>query len=58
MKDGFGLSYAIGDAYVRWTIMNLKGKRKGEELRHYLAEAAMEVKRMLEAAERAEKAKL
>jgi carnitine O-acetyltransferase len=58
VKDGFGLSYAIGDDYVRWTITNLKGKQKGEELRHYLAEAATEVKRMLEAAERVEKVKL
>jgi carnitine O-acetyltransferase len=58
LKDGFGLSYAIGDDYVRWTITNLKGKQKGEELRYYLAEAATEVRRMLEAAERVEKVKL
>jgi carnitine O-acetyltransferase len=58
VKDGFGLSYAIGDDYVRWTITNLKGKQKGEEVKHYLAEAATEVKRMLEAAERVEKVKL
>jgi hypothetical protein len=32
--------------------------RRGGELRHYLAEAATEVKRMLEAAERVEKVKL
>jgi carnitine O-acetyltransferase len=29
VKDGFGLSYAIGDDYVRWTITNLNGKQKG-----------------------------
>ncbi|KXN85033.1 Carnitine O-acetyltransferase, mitochondrial [Leucoagaricus sp. SymC.cos] len=57
-EDGFGLSYAIGDDYVRWTITNLKEKQKGAELRHYLAEAAMEVRKMLEAAEKVEKGKL
>ncbi|KXN82235.1 Carnitine O-acetyltransferase, mitochondrial [Leucoagaricus sp. SymC.cos] len=58
VEDGFGLSYAIGDDYVRWTITNLKEKQKGAELRHYLAEAATEVRKMLEAAEKVEKGKL
>jgi carnitine O-acetyltransferase len=45
VKDGFRLSYAIGDDYVRWTIMNLRGKHKGVELRNYLAEAAERVEK-------------
>ncbi|KAF5360627.1 hypothetical protein D9756_004610 [Leucocoprinus leucothites] len=58
VEDGFGLSYAIGDEYVRWTITNLKERQRGAELRHCLAEAATEVRRMLEAAEKVEKGKL
>jgi len=57
VPDGYGLSYAIGDDYVRWTITSLK--RRTGELKHYLAEAATEVRQMLEAAEKKEaKAKL
>ncbi|KXN85030.1 Carnitine O-acetyltransferase, mitochondrial [Leucoagaricus sp. SymC.cos] len=58
VEDGFGLSYAIGDDHVRRTITNLKEKQKGAELRHYLAEATTEVRKMLEAAEKVEKGKL
>jgi len=53
VPDGYGLSYAIGDDYIRWTITSLK--RDTEVLKHYLAEAATDVKRMLEAAERKDK---
>lgn len=53
VPDGYGLSYSIGDEYVRWTITSLK--RRTEELKHYLAEAATEVRQMLEAAEKKEK---
>ncbi|KIL61871.1 hypothetical protein M378DRAFT_13210 [Amanita muscaria Koide BX008] len=53
VPDGYGLSYSIGDDYVRWTITSLK--RRTEELKHYLAEAATEVKHMMEQAEKAEK---
>ena len=63
VPDGYGLSYSIGDDYVRWTITSLK--RQTEVLKHYLAEAATEVKHMLEAAakkdkeaEKAEKSRL
>ena len=52
VPDGYGLSYSIGDDYIRWTITSLK--RDTKVLKHYLAEAASEVKAMLEAAERAE----
>ncbi|KAF9005419.1 acyltransferase ChoActase/COT/CPT [Cyathus striatus] len=52
VPDGYGLSYAIGDEYVRWTITSLK--RNTSELRHYLAEAATEVRDMLEAAAKKE----
>ena len=52
VPDGYGLSYSIGDDYIRWTITSLK--RDTKLLRHYLAEAASEVKAMLEAAEKAE----
>jgi len=57
VEDGFGLSYAIGDDYVRWTITNLKEKQRGTELRHYLAEAATDVRKMLEATENVGKEK-
>ncbi|KAF8326968.1 acyltransferase ChoActase/COT/CPT [Cantharellus anzutake] len=48
VPDGFGLSYAIGADYLRWTITTITGK--GAELKHYLAEAATEIKRMTESA--------
>jgi carnitine O-acetyltransferase len=54
VEDGYGLSYSIGDEYVRWTITSLR--RRTGELKHYLAEAATEVRSMLDAAERKEKA--
>jgi len=53
VPDGYGLSYAIGNDYIRWTITSLK--RDTQVLKHYLAEAATEVKHMLEAAEKQEK---
>ena len=58
VPDGYGLAYAIGDHYLRWTITSLK--LDTAELRHYLAEAATETKEMMERAARAEavKAKL
>ena len=52
VPDGYGLSYSIGDDYIRWTITSLK--RDTKVLKHYLAEAASDVKAMLEAAEKAE----
>lgn len=48
VPDGYGLAYAIGDDYIRWTITSLK--RDTAVLKHYLAEAATEVKDMMERA--------
>ena len=48
VPDGYGLSYSIGDDYIRWTITSLKLGTK--ELKHYLAEAATETREMMEKA--------
>jgi len=58
VPDGYGLSYSIGDDYIRWTITSLK--RRTAEPKHYLAEAASETRIMLyrAAAKGKEKAKL
>jgi len=58
VPDGFGLAYAIGNDYLRWTITSVR--KDGPELKHHLAEAASEVRHMMEAATKAEteKAKL
>ena len=48
VPDGYGLSYSIGDNYIRWTITSLK--RGTKELGHYLAEAATETREMIEKA--------
>ena len=53
VPDGYGLSYAIGDDYIRWTITSCG--QEGAVLKHFLAESATEVKRMLEGAAREEK---
>jgi carnitine O-acetyltransferase len=55
VPDGYSLSYAIGDDYIRWTITSLR--RGTEELAHYLAEAATEVRDMMEAAQKADERK-
>jgi len=57
VPDGYGLSYSIGDNYIRWTITSLR--RRTAELKHYLAEAATETRAMLDraAAKEREKAK-
>jgi len=52
VPDGYGLSYSIGDNYIRWTITSLK--RGTKELGHYLAEAATETRQMMEKAATAE----
>ncbi|KAI0631989.1 acyltransferase ChoActase/COT/CPT [Trametes polyzona] len=52
VPDGYGLSYSIGDHYIRWTITSLK--RRTAELKHYLAEAATETRQMMERAAAAE----
>jgi len=46
VPNGYGLSYAIGDRYMRWTITSLKLDTR--KLRHYLAEAATETREMME----------
>ena len=56
VPDGYGLSYSIGDDYIRWTITGLKGQNVSG-LRHYLAEAATEIKEMMERAAAADAAK-
>jgi carnitine O-acetyltransferase len=48
VPDGYGLSYSIGDNYIRWTITSLK--RNTAQLKHYLAEAATETRMMMERA--------
>jgi carnitine O-acetyltransferase len=53
VPDGYGLSYAIGDNYIRWSITSLK--RNTAELKHYLAEAATETRAMMENALASEK---
>lgn len=55
VPDGYGLSYSIGDEYIRWTITSLK--RRTAELKHYLAEAATETRQMMERAAAAETSK-
>lgn len=46
VPDGYGLSYGIGADYIRWTITSLK--KDSDELKHHLAEAATEVRAMME----------
>jgi carnitine O-acetyltransferase len=55
VPDGYGLSYSIGHDYIRWTITSLK--RKTAELHHYLAEAATQVRDMMERAAKEESQK-
>jgi carnitine O-acetyltransferase len=51
VPDGYGLAYSIGEDYVRWTITGLK-EESPEGMKRCLAQAAEEVKGMLEAAEK------
>ncbi|KAJ6462051.1 acyltransferase ChoActase/COT/CPT [Mycena vitilis] len=53
VPDGFGLAYAIGEKYIRWTITSTRGD--AGKLRHYLAEAATELRDMMEKAVQEEK---
>ncbi|EAU85810.1 carnitine acetyl transferase [Coprinopsis cinerea okayama7 len=80
VPDGFGLSYSIGDNYVRWCVTscedegvwdtegkdealrrrkveNGKARERNALMKHYLAEAATQVREMLEAAAKVDKAK-
>lgn len=53
VPDGYGLSYSIQDTNIRWTITSLK--RDTLKLKHYLAEAATEIREMMDHAAAAEK---
>lgn len=44
--DGFGLAYSIQENNLRWTITSTNGQT--EEMKHYLAEAAEEVRNVVE----------
>lgn len=80
VTDGFGLSYSIGDDYIRWgvtssedegvwdtagadpklrerKVSNEKARERNKAMVHYLAEAATEVRAMLEAAAAVDKAR-
>ncbi|KAH9080431.1 acyltransferase ChoActase COT CPT [Lactarius deliciosus] len=52
VPDGYGLSYSIGDEYIRWTITSLK--LDSEEFKACLADAATETRRMMERARQTE----
>ena len=56
VPDGYGLSYSIGDDYIRWTITSMK--KNTAELKHHLAEAASQVKTMLVVSKPESKTKL
>ncbi|KDQ62277.1 hypothetical protein JAAARDRAFT_121539 [Jaapia argillacea MUCL 33604] len=51
VPDGYGLSYSIGNNFIRWTITSTK--LNTADLKHYLAEAATETKEMMERAAKA-----
>lgn len=52
VPDGYGLSYSIGDDYIRWTITSLK--LGTDEFKRCLVEAATETRQMMERARRME----
>lgn len=53
VEDGYGLANSIGTHYMHWTITSRKNMRPAE-MKHYLAEAATEVRDMMEAAREAD----
>lgn len=55
VPDGYGLSYSIGDDYIRWTITSLK--RRTQEFKQALLDAALETRDMMERAAKAEASK-
>ena len=55
VPDGYGLSYSIGDNYIRWTITSLK--RRTQELKQALLDAALETRDMMERAAKADASK-
>jgi len=52
VPDGYGLSYSVGDDYMRWTITSRK--LGTDEFKGYLAEAATETRQMMERATQTE----
>ncbi|KAF7299596.1 Carnitine acetyl transferase [Mycena chlorophos] len=48
VPDGYGLSYAIGERYIRWTITSKRGD--AAKLRYYLDEAATDARDVFERA--------
>jgi hypothetical protein len=52
VPDGYGLSYSIGDDYIRWTITSLK--LNSDKFKGCLEEAATETRQMMERAKQAE----
>ena len=55
VPDGYGLSYSIGDEYIRWTITSLK--RRTQEFKQHLEDAANETRDMMERAAKLESSK-
>ena len=62
VPDGYGLSYSIGDGYIRWTmtcLAEMSKKDKGaKDLKKALTEAADMVKALLESVASEKKTKL
>jgi carnitine O-acetyltransferase len=52
VPDGYGLSYSIGDDYIRWTITSRR--LQTGDLRHHIADAATDVRKMMERAAKAQ----
>ncbi|KAI0248571.1 acyltransferase ChoActase/COT/CPT [Lactifluus subvellereus] len=52
VPDGYGLSYSIGDDYIRWTITSLK--LETEVFKYCLAQAATQTRQMMERAGQAD----
>jgi carnitine O-acetyltransferase len=48
VPDGYGLSYSIGDDYIRWTITSLK--LETDVFKDCLAQAATQTRQMMERA--------
>lgn len=56
MPDGYGLSYSIGDDYIRWTITSLK--LETDVFKNCLGQAATETRQMMERARQVEGIKI
>ncbi|KAI0297636.1 acyltransferase ChoActase/COT/CPT [Russula brevipes] len=56
VSDGYGLSYSIGDDYIRWTVTSLQ--LGADQFKECLAEAATETRQMMERVRQAEGIKI